>query len=377
MKVAILHYWFLLNGGGENVVDALLEIFPEADVFCLFAEEGSIPKGLPRERLKVSSLSKIPFAKKMNRIMFPLYAGAIGSFDFSGYDLVLSSDSPPTKGVIAPMETVHISYCHTPGRFIWDLAPQFTASLPWYMRGVFANLAARARTSDFVDAQRVTQFIANSEFVKKRISHFYRRDSIVIYPPVNTSSGYIADRTDDYYLVAGRLVGTKRVEIVIEACNKLGRKLLIVGAGREKDRLSAIAGPTIEFTGRVSDAKLWDYYAHCRALLFAAEEDFGIVPLEAQACGRPVIAYGRGGSLETVRVGDHLGLPDTGVFFDRQDAESVMEAIRRFESKEHSFSTREIQKHAKKFDKALFKSRMRDVIDGYCSNDVRVMSVAK
>jgi glycosyltransferase involved in cell wall biosynthesis len=384
MKVAILHYWFLLNGGGENVVDALLEIFPGADVFCLFADKGSIPKQLPLERLHVSSLSKIPFAKNLNRVMFPFYPGAVGAFDFSGYDLVISSDSPPIKGIVTPIETIHISYCHTPGRFIWDLAPQFTASLPWYARGIFANLAAHARTADFVDAQRVTQFIANSEFVRKRISHFYRRESVVIYPPVNTGSGYIAERTDDYYLTAGRMVGTKRVDILVEACNRLGRKLLVVGAGREKDKWRALAGPTVEFTGRVSDQQLWDYYARCRSFLFAAEEDFGIVPLEAQACGRPVIAFGRGGSLETVRVGDPLGLPDTGVYFDRQDPESVIEAILRFESKEHGFSPREIQKHAKQFDKTIFKNRMRDVIEGYGSDsreerdrNVAVMSAAK
>src|SRR5215475_14393171 len=383
MKVAILHYWFLLNGGGENVVDALLEIFPDADVFCLFADKGSVTKQISPERLHVSYLSKIPLAKKLNRVMFPFYPGAVGSFDFSGYDLVISSDSPPIKDIVTPVDTVHISYCHTPGRFIWDLAPQFTASLPWYLRGIFATLAAHARTTDFVAAQRITQFIANSEYVRKRISHFYRRDSTVIYPPVNTSSGYIADRTDDYYLTAGRMVGTKRVDILIEACNRLGRKLLVVGTGREVNKWRALAGPTVQFTGRVSDQQLWDYYARCRAFLFAAEEDFGIVPLEAQACGRPVIAYGCGGSLETVRVGDSLGLSDTGVFFDRQDPESVMEAIRRFEAKEHSFVPREIQKHAKKFDKALFKTRMRDVIHGYCSDarekrdrDIAVMSAA-
>ena len=384
MKVAILHYWFLLNGGGENVVDALLEIFPDADVFCLFADKNSVPKQLSADRLKVSYLSKIPFANKINRLMFPLYPGATGSFDFTGYDLVISSDSPPIKGIVTPVDTIHISYCHTPGRFIWDLAPEFTASLPWFARAIFASLAAHARTTDFVDAQRITQFVANSEYVKKRISHFYKRDSIVIYPPVNTTSGYIADRTDDYYLSAGRLVGTKRLEILIEACNKLRRKLLIVGAGRESEKLRALAGPTIEFTGRVSDQKLWDYYARCRAFLFAAEEDFGIVPLEAQACGRPVIAFGRGGSLETVRVNDRLGLPDTGVFFDRQDPDSVIDAIRRFEMKEDSFSPRDIQKHARKFDKSLFQSRMLEVIEGYFSSspkkrdrDVAVMSVAK
>jgi glycosyltransferase involved in cell wall biosynthesis len=384
VKVAILHYWFLLNGGGENVVEALLEIFPDADVFCLVSDERSVPKRLSPERLKVSYLSKIPFAKKLNRVMFPLYPGAIGSFDFTGYDLVISSDSPPIKGVVTPVDTVHISYCHTPGRFIWDLAPQFTAGLPWYLRGIFASLAARARTADFVDAQRVTQFIANSEYVRRRILHFYKRESIVIYPPVDTMSGYIEDRIDDYYLTAGRMVGTKRVDILIEACNRLGRKLLVVGAGRESDKWRAMAGPTVEFTGRVSDEQLWSYYARCRAFLFAADEDFGIVPLEAQACGRPVIAYGCGGSLETVRVGDNLGLPDTGVFFDRQNADSVIEGIRRFELNEHTFSPRETQKHARKFDKALFKHRMRDVIESYCSNshgkrdrDLAVLTVAK
>jgi glycosyltransferase involved in cell wall biosynthesis len=377
MKVAILHYWFLLNGGGESVVDSLLEIFPEADVFCLFADEGSVPKSLPRERLHLSGLAKIPFAKKLNRVIFPLYPGAIGSFNFTGYDLVLSSDSPPLKGIVTPIDTIHISYCHTPGRFIWDLGPKFTAELPWYLRGIFAHLAAHARTSDYVSAQRVNHFIANSEYVKKRISHYYGRESTVVYPPVDTAQGYIADHIEDYYLVAGRLVGTKRVDILIEACNKLGRRLLVVGGGREKDKLRAIAGPTIEILGRVSDEDLRHYYAHCRAMLFAADEDFGIVAVEAQAFGRPVIAYGHGGSLETVRVGDRTGLPDTGVFFHRQDADSVIDAIQRFEAREDSFAPRDIQKHAKKFDKSVFKNRMRDVIERYVSSDIAVMSIAK
>jgi glycosyltransferase involved in cell wall biosynthesis len=377
MRVAILHYWFLLNGGGESVVDALLEIFPDADVFCLFADEGSIPKGLAPQRLHLSALSEIPFAKKLNRAVFPFYAGAVGSFDFAGYDLVLSSDSPPIKGIVTPIDTVHISYCHTPGRFIWDLAPKFTAGLPWYLRSIFANVAARARTSDYVEAQRVTHFIANSEYVRKRIAHYYGRESTVVYPPVATTHGYIADYTDDYYLAVGRLVATKRVDILIEACNKMRRKLLIIGTGRDKEKLRSIAGPTIEFLGRVPTEKLWQYYAQCRALLFAADEDFGIVPVEAQAFGRPVIAYGHGGSLETVRVGDRLGLPDTGVFFDRQDLDSVIEAIRRFESREDSFQPRDIQKHAKKFDKSVFKNRMNDVIERYCSREVAVMGIAR
>jgi len=377
MKVAILHYWFLLNGGGETVVDALLEIFPDADVFCLFADEGSIPKSLPPHRLRQSHLSKIPFAKKLNRAVFPLYAGAVGSFDFTGYDLILSSDSPPIKDIVTPIDTIHISYCHTPGRFIWDLAPRFTNGLPWFLRGIFSHVAASARTSDYVAAQRVTHFVANSEYVRRRIAHYYGRESVVIYPPVDTAQGYIADRTDDYYLAAGRLVATKRVDILIEACNRMRRKLLIVGTGRDEKMLKSMAGPTVEFLGRLPNEELWKRYAHCRALLFAADEDFGIVPVEAQAFGRPVIAYGHGGSLETVRVGDRLGSPDTGVFFDRQDADSLVDAIHRFEAREETFVPREIQKHARKFDKAVFKNRMRDVVEAYCSREVPVMRIAR
>ena len=377
MKVAILHYWFLLNGGGETVVESLLEIFPDADVFCLFADKESIPKGVTPDRLYRSDLSRLPFARKFNRMVFPLYAGAVGSFNFEGYDLVLSSDSPPMKDIVTPIDTIHISYCHTPGRFIWDLAPQFTAKLPWFLRGAFAHIAALARTSDYVAAQRVTHFVANSEYVSRRIAHYYGRASTVIYPPVDTAKGYIAGQADDYYLAAGRLVATKRVDLLIEACNLLRRRLVIVGAGREEKKLRSIAGPTVEFLGRVQNDELWECFAHCRALLFAADEDFGIVAVEAQACGRPVIAFGRGGSLETVRVGDRLGAPDTGIYFGHQTCGSVADAIQRFEAKEYSFSPREIQKHARKFDKSIFKTKLRAVVDEYCTSHVPALEIVQ
>ena len=377
MKVAILHYWFLLHGGGENVVDALLEVFPDADVFCLFANQNSIPKNLPPHRLHTSDLSRIPFARKLNRAAFPFYAGAVGSFDFTGYDLVVSSDSPPIKDIVTPIDTIHISYCHTPGRFIWDLAPNFTAELPWFLRTTFAHVAARARTADYVAAQRVTHFIANSSYVRKRIAHYYGRDSTVVYPPVDTAHGYITNYIEDYYLVVGRLVATKRVDVLIEACNRLQRRLLIVGTGREEKKLKALAGPTVEFLGRVSNEELWEYYARCRAFLFAADEDFGIVPVEAQSFGRPVIAYGCGGALETVRVGDRHGSSDTGVFFQHQDAQSVIDAIGEFECREHTFQPRDIQKHAKQFDKTVFTTRIRDLVEGYCSCATTVHGVAR
>jgi glycosyltransferase involved in cell wall biosynthesis len=370
MRVAILHYWFLLRGGGESVVDALLEMFPAADVFCLFAEKDSLPRGLPLARLRCSRLANFPFAQRFNRAIFPLYAGAVGSFDFTGYDLIISSDSPPIKDIVTPIDTLHISYCHTPGRFIWDLAPRFTAQLPWLIRGSFAHIAARARTNDYVAAQRVTQFVANSYYVKKRIAHYYGRDAAVIYPPVDTGRGYIANTTDDYYLSVSRLVETKKIDILIAACNTLNRRLLIVGTGREEKRLKSLAGPSITFLGRVPDQQLTDYYARCRALLFAADEDFGIVPIEAQSFGRPVIAYGHGGSLETVRVGSASGLPDTGLLFSEQTPGSVIDAIRRFESNENRFCPGAIRSHALKFDKSAFMKQMSRLISDCTQGDM-------
>jgi len=363
MKVAILHYWFLLRGGGDRVITSLLSIYPDADVFCLFADRRFLPAGLSPSRLHCSFLDRVPLARRMNRALFSFYPAAVGSFDFSGYDLVISSDSPPTKAIVPPVGTVHISYCHTPGRFIWDLAPSFQSTLPRIARPVFATLAAQARTSDFVAAQRVDHFIANSWYIAQRIHKYYRRNSTVIYPPVDVKGGWIAERNGDYYLSVGRLVGTKRLDIVIEACNRLHRRLVIAGTGREEKNLKSLAGPTIEFLGRVPDEDLPALYASCRAFLFAADEDFGIAPVEAQAFGRPVIAYGHGGSLETVRVNDLQGQSDTGVFFQEQTVESLMEGIFCFEAREDKFIPAEIQQHTWQFDTSIFVEKMRLFID--------------
>jgi len=366
LKVAILHYWFLNPGGGEDVIEALLDLFPDADVFCLAASKHSLPASLCLEKLHCSPLNKLPFLTKLNRALLPLYSSVAGAFNFTGYDLVLSSDSPPMKDIVTMVGTTHISYCHTPGRFIWDLAPQFTQDLPWYLRPLFAEVASRSRISDYVSAQRVNHFVANSQHIRRKIAHYYNRESTVIYPPVNTDSGYIADSHRDYYLSVGRLEATKRIDILIHACNRMRRTLLIAGAGREERQLKAIAGPTIDFLGRVRNEELFELYAHCRALLFAADEDFGIVPVEAQAFGRPVIAYGHGGALETIRVGNTHKRFDTGVFFQRQDADSVVDGIHRFEASEHHFSPPDIRSHAQQFRKSEFIRRMRDLVQERC-----------
>ncbi len=369
MKIAILHYWFLLEGGGEKVVSALLELYPDADIFCLFADKKSIPQGLSPEQFHCSVLNKIPLARRMNRELFFLFPSVVGSIDLSGYDLVISSDSPPTKAIVTPADTVHISYCHTPSRYIWDLAPSFTAQLFPIARPIFAQLAASARTSDFIAAQRVDHFVANSQYIQKRIWRYYRQTSTVIYPPVNAMRGTISQTHDDYYLSAGRLGSAKRIDLLIETCSRLGRRLVIAGTGREEKRLKSIAGTTIEFLGRVSDEDLSSLYANCRAFLFAADEDFGIVSIEAQSYGRPVVAYGHGGSLETVRVDDPKGRPDTGVFFAEQSIESVMNGIQLFEAREHRFDPESIQKHARRFDTSVFKEEFRSFVDNAVARD--------
>jgi len=361
MRVAIVHYWFLVSGGGERVVEVLGDMFPQADIFALFAEPGSWPAKLSSHRSTMSFLNSSKIARRHNRAVFPLYPLAIESFDLRGYDLIISSDSPPMKGVVTTPDQMHICYCHTPGRYLWDSHDSFKKSLPWAIQPAFSITAGYLRRWDFSAAQRVNRFIANSSHVAGRIKSFYQRESTVIYPPVNTASAYVDRNIGDYYLHVGRLVEHKRIDLLIQACNRLERKLVIVGKGRVDNKLRALAGPTIEFLGRVDDALLPQLYAKSRALLFAAEEDFGIVPLEAQSYGRPVIAYAKGGSLESVLPYGHSPHP-TGIHFDEQTAQSVCEAILKFESVEHVFDPLVIRAFAQRFDTSVFTQRMREFI---------------
>ena len=363
MKVAILHYWFLLNGGGEQVVKSMLRVFPEADLFLLFADPKSLPRDFDRSRLRTSILDKIPGSRKLNRVLFPLYPAAVGAFDFAGYDLILSSDYAPAKSIVPPVETLHISYLHAPGRHLWDQRIGFANSLPAILRPIFYQLSSNARDGDFIGAQRIDHIIANARHIGERIWKYYRRESTVIYPPVNVKSAIIAERKGDYYFSIGRMTELKRDDIIIEACNRLGRRLIVAGTGREEKRLRAMAGPTVEFLGRVDDATLTKLYSECRALLFAANEDFGIVPVEAQAHGRPVIAFGRGGSLETVKADSSEPSQNTGILFPEQTPESLMKAILDFESIEDKFDPQAIRNHALQFDRDVFETQLKLYIE--------------
>jgi glycosyltransferase involved in cell wall biosynthesis len=363
MRVAIVNSSYVGFGGSEKVDDVFGRLFPEADVFALFAKEQYIPSSLQGRRISLSPLQQVPKIDKVYRLFFPCYPSAVESLDLRGYDLVISSDHGAMKGVLCDQDSIHICYCHTPWRQIWDLYRTSLKIVPAPLRPFYALTAQYLREWDYLAAQRVDSFVTNSHNIAHRIKKVYRRDSTVIYPPVETCRGYLSGKTDDYYLSVGRLSHTKRLDIVIEACNRVGRRLLIVGAGREEKRLKALAGPTVEFLGQVSNAELFKLYANCRAFLFAADEDFGIVSVEAQSYGRPVIAYGHGGSLETVRVNDPQGRPDTGILFPAQTADSMADGIRRFELIEDQFIPEEIQKHARQFDTLLFEEHFRAFVD--------------
>jgi glycosyltransferase involved in cell wall biosynthesis len=369
MRIAIVHHWFVTQGGGERVAEVIGSLYPEADLFTLVADPSMVPPGLAGRRTTASFLQKVPRGKSIHRHLLPLYPFAVEQLDLTDYDLVLTSDSGPMKGVITHQNAIHICYCHSPMRYLWDSYHAYAKQMSPLSRFAFSLSAHYVRGWDYQAAQRVTYFIANSDYVARRIHHYYRRGSTVIPPPIDTESAFICEDPDDYYLAVGRLVSYKRTEILIQACNRLGRPLRIVGDGPEMKRLRSIAGPTIHFVGKLSAAELWHTYAHCRALLFAADEDFGMVSLEAQACGRPVVAYGKGGSLETVRgyqerTGRHPMNDEeaTGVFFYEQTADAVARAILRLEAMESEFSPQAIQAHARQFDTSVFIDKFRQFV---------------
>jgi glycosyltransferase involved in cell wall biosynthesis len=359
LRVAITHYWFNGYGGGERVVEALAEIFPQADFFSLIAAKEHALPALRGRRLTTSFVGRIPGAKRWHRHFLPLYPIALEQFDLSAYDLVISSESGPAKGVITSPQTCHICYCHSPMRYIWDLYHESRKSMNPVTRAIFSATAHYMRLWDFSTAARVDHFVANSRYIAARIRKCYRRESAVIHPPANWTAGYISQKIDDYYLVVSRLVPYKRVDLAIEACNQLQRRLRIVGTGSEYKRLRKMAGPTVEFIGRLDEHSLQESYANCRALLFPGEEDFGIVPVEAQVHGRPVIAYGQGGVLETV-IGEYADDGDaassTGVFFQRPSSESLCEAIRRFERIETQLRPEFIRASVERFGLERFKA---------------------
>lgn len=367
MKIAIVHDWIITLGGAERVLKELCEIYPEADLYTLICKEESLKKlGIEKRRVSTSFLNSFPLISRIYRWLILFMPAAIESFDLSHYDLVISSSHCVAKGVLTHSEQIHIAYVHTPMRYAWDLYHIYLrdAGLNRGLRGLIAHhLLNKVRIWDLSTANRPDYYIANSYLVSKRIKKIYGKESVVIYPPVDVDSFKVSDKKEDFYITAGRLVPYKRVDLIVESFSRMPeKKLLVIGEGPELKKLKSKATKNIEFLGYQDKNILSDYLGKAKAFIFAAYEDFGILPVEAQACGTPVIAYRGGGAVETVIDGV------TGIFFDKQNSQSIVDAVKRFEKIESSFSPDEIRKNAEKFSKERFKEEIISFISSVMSN---------
>jgi len=358
VKVALVHDWLSTKGGAEKVLEAFIELFPNADLFTLVDH---MPKHkrdfLKNLNIKTSFLQNVPLSKKYFRHYLPLFPMAVESFDLRGYDLVLSSSYAVSKGVLTLPNQLHISYCHSPMRYAWDMYHTYIKEHNIKgVKGAFIKYTLfKIRIWDIVSSNRVDYFIANSNFVKNRIKKFYKREAKVIYPFADTKRFSFYEKKEDFYLTASRLVPYKKTKLIVEAFNKNGKKLVVIGEGEELKEIKKIAKRNIEVLGYRDDDSLIYYMQRAKAFVYAALEDFGIVPIEAMSCGTPVICYGEGGVAESVID------EKTGVFFKEQSIESINEAIERFEKMEFSFKN--ISDYAQKFSKENFKRDIKLFIE--------------
>jgi glycosyltransferase involved in cell wall biosynthesis len=353
VRAAIVHYWLLNQRGGEKVLDALCRLLPDADIFTLFCDRETLSPTVRSHRIVTSFLNPL---RSHYRSLLPLMPMALESFDLRGYDLVVSSESGPAKGVITSSNTRHICYCHTPMRYLWDLYPAYRNE--WtrsrVKRALMTPVASYLRLWDFASAARVDQFVANSRNVQSRIWKTYRRESEVIHPSVDLDSFYHKP-SEDYAFVVSELVPYKRIDTLVRHFSRSGQRLKIAGAGPEFRALRAIASPNVEFLGRVTDQELRELYARCRFFLMPGEEDFGITAVEALASGKPVVALGRGGALETV---PFFG----GVFYNAPEPDDIGGAIARLEAMESSIRPADLQAWARQFSEEEFLRRMAGVL---------------
>jgi len=357
MKIALVHDYLVQYGGAERVLECFAELFPHAPIYTLVYNKDSMHGKFDQKDIRTSFIQKIPFAKKKHRIFPQFMPMAIEQFDFSKYDIVLSDSSSYAKGIITKPETLHICYMHTPMRYAWDDCQKYTSDFyfPSFVKKLIPFFMNYIRIWDRVSADRVDQLIANSNFVAKRIKKYYKKDALVIHPPVAVENFYAGKGEGGYFLMVGRFLAYKRFDIAIKAFNDLGLPLKIIGRGPEMNKLKKLAKENIEFLGRVPDKELVKYYADCKAFIFPQEEDFGIVAIEAMASGRPVVAY-RGGDIP-----EHIEDNVMGVFFDEQSPESLEKAVKKLEKME--FDPEYIREKAQKFDRKLFKAKIMECVE--------------
>ncbi len=366
MKVALVHDWLTGMRGGERCLEVFCELFPDADLYTLLHVKGSVSAAIEKHSIKTSFIQNLPYSHLYYRYYLPLFPKAIETFDLSEYELVLSSSHCVAKGVKTSPQTLHISYIHTAMRYIWDQYHHYFGngrSDP-LAKLTMPFLLPYLRRWDVKTGQLPTYLIASSNHVAQRIQNYYNREPVVIHPPVDVSFFKPSNKDEGYYLVVSALSPYKRVDLAIKAFNQLKWPLKIIGSGPEERRLKQIAGPTVELLGWMTDTDLREAYVACRAIVFPGEEDFGIVPLEAMACGKPVIAYGSGGVIESVIPVQNINAnTPTGVFFYQQTPEAIIEALKYFESRFALFDSCQIREHVEPFDRQYFKQKIYQYIE--------------
>ena len=369
MRVALVHDWLTGMRGGEKCLEVFCELFPDADLYTLVYLPDRVSPVIRSMKIHASWFNRLPRVEQYYRYGLPLFPSIVEGFALGDYDLVLSSSHCVAKGVV-PCGALHVSYVHSPMRYVWDMYESyFGPEASWPARAGMALCRGYLQRWDVRSARRVDHFVANSQHIADKIKHIYGRPATVIHPPVDTESFDIRDFRESFYLIVSALVPYKKVELAIQAFSRLGLPLKIAGDGPLRSSLEKIAGPNVEFLGWIDDAQLAELYATCQALIFPGEEDFGIVPLEAQASGRPVIAYGKGGALETIvplAPNDTGSLPTsqaTGIFFTEATPESLAQAVKKFQRMADCFDPAALRNQAAKFSRSRFKREMKQFID--------------
>lgn len=363
MKVAIIQEWLVTVGGSDKVVKAILDVFPDADIYTLVAKKEICDElGIPWEKVHTSFIQKMPLGTKKHRAYLPLFPFAIEQFDLRGYDIIISSSHCVAKGVLTKADQLHISYVHSPIRYCWDMYNEYLEESNLY-KGLKSWLVRMMlhpiRKFDAITANRVDYYISNSDYVGQRIKKTYRRNAITIHPNIDISNFELCTDKQEYYLASSRLVAYKKIDIIIEAFNQMpDKKLIVVGGGPNLETYKKLAKENVTIMGYQPFDVLKEKMQHAKAFLFAADEDFGMIPIEAQSCGTPVIAYGHGGSLETVCEGK------TGLFFNSQTTDAIIEAVNRFEKMGNQpFSPYDCREWAEKFSEERFKQEIREFVE--------------
>ncbi len=361
MKIAIVHDWLTGMRGGEKVLEAMLELFPGADLYTLFHIKGSVSETIEKQKITTSFLQKFPLLSSHYRYYLPLFPKAIEGLKIKNYDLLITSSHCAAKGITKEAGIPHLCYCYTPMRYLWIKTDDYFQKKKNPISQIaFSGISSYLKTWDLASNKKVDRFIAISHAISERIQRYYQRTADIIYPPVETDQFFISKEIKNYYLIVSALVPYKKIDLAIKAFNRLNYPLVIAGQGPESAYLQKKSNKNITFLGWQSGDHLAGLFSRCKAFIFPGEEDFGIAPVEAMASGRPVIAYAGGGALETVT-------EETGIFFKEQTVDSLIEAILLFEREKQRFNPEKIREHALRFDKEIFKETFRDYVEKYIS----------